>query len=87
MPVVLTDNKLNINFKSKKHFSGWILLDGEKAARIIIPKGRNTAGLILFKSMAKDLYLDTGEFDELLACPMTTTQYLTILRERKGNDY
>ena len=81
----ICENKLNIDFRSRKHFIGWVLLNGEKAVRITIPKGKKEAGPILYKSMAKDLLLDPDQFNELLACPLTTAQYLIILKEKIDN--
>jgi hypothetical protein len=79
----ICEKKLNIDFRSGKHFSGWVLLNGAGAARITIPKGRKSISPKLYKSMARQLELETEQFDKLLACPMTAAQYMRILKKIK----
>jgi hypothetical protein len=77
----ICEKKLSIAFRSNGHFVGWILLDGIKTARITVPKGRKSIGPKLYKSTARQLELETEQFDKLLACPMTAAQYMRIVKK------
>jgi len=76
-------NKLSIEFRTKgKEFNGWVKINDLKLARITVPKGRKPIGKGLYHSMALQLKLSTGEFDELLECPLIENGYKRILREK-----
>jgi len=75
-------NKLGIEFRGGKEYNGWYCLDGKKAARITIPKGRKPVPPGTYKSMASQLKLAVGEFDNLLSCLMTRSAYEAKLRDR-----
>ena len=64
------EDKLDIEFRKGKEFNGWFILDGKKAARITVPKGRKTIRPKTYSNMARQLKLNVGEFDDLLECPL-----------------
>ncbi|MDM8524686.1 hypothetical protein QUF80_15065 [Desulfococcaceae bacterium HSG8] len=64
------ENKLGIIFKKGKEFNGWFYLNGRKP---IPPK--------TYKSMAIQLGLNIGEFDDLLECPLRKDRYEKIISE------
>ncbi len=75
------EKKLHIEFRSGKEFNGWFILNGKKAKRITVPKGRKGIPPKTYASMAKQLGLTIGDFDRLLECPLTKEEYETIISE------
>lgn len=73
------ENKLHIEFKSGKDFNGWFKLNGVKAKRITVPKGRKGIPRKTYSSMAKQLGLSVSNFDRLLECPLTKAKYEKII--------
>jgi len=78
----ICSGKLRIEFKPGKESNGWYWLDGKKATRITIPKGRKPVPRGTYQSMAKQLKLQVPEFDQLLGCGLSSNQYEILLRER-----
>ncbi len=78
------ENKLDINFRKGKEYNGWFNLEGKKAARITIPKGRKPIPRKTYKSMAKQLQINVDQFDRLLECPLDRNEYVKLLKESKG---
>ena len=76
------ETKLGIQFRSGNEFNGWFVLNGLKAARITIPKGRKPVPPKTYSSMAGQLKLSTKEFDQLLLCPLTYEDYIGLLYDR-----
>ncbi len=79
---ICCENKLGINFRSGKELNGWFKLEGKKACRITIPKGRKDIPPKTYKSMANQLKLKIDEFDNLLKCDLTKMGYQEIISER-----
>ncbi len=77
------ENKLLITFRPGKEFNGWFEYQGKKVARITVPKGHSKKGIPTgtYKNKAKQLKLNTNQFDELLACPLKYDMYITILQD------
>ena len=75
--------KLGIEFRKGKELSGWFSINGQKAVRITVPKGRKPAKLGTYRSMARQLQLTSSEFDDLLDCPLKREPYIRLLRQRK----
>lgn len=74
--------KLDIEFSTKgPHYNGWYSLNGKKAARITISKGKKFIPKGTYSSMAKQLKLSVDQFDDLLECPLTKKKYDTIMEE------
>ncbi len=76
--------KLGVSFRPGHEFNGWVEFDGQKAARITIPKGRKPIPPKTYKSMARQLKLTISEFDRLLACPLTSGEYTRIVLSRSS---
>ncbi len=74
------ESKLKIKFRKGKELNGWFVLEGKKTARITIPKGRKPIPPKTYKSMALQLKLSITEFDDLLECPLTLREYVTIIK-------
>lgn len=74
------ENKLNVEFKKGKHFSGWFYLDDKKTARITVARGRKFVPPKTYKTMAIQLKLSVDQFDDLLECPLDGAGYEKILR-------
>ena len=77
------ENKLYIEFKPAKEYNGWYKLNGKKAKRLTIPKGRKNLPRGTYYSMARQLGLTTSQFDLLLECPLTKEKYDKILTQRQ----
>ena len=77
------EDKLDIEFRKGKEFNGWFILDGKKAARITVSKGRKPIPPKTYKSVARQLKLNVGEFDDLLECPLEKPGYDDKLRSQQ----
>jgi hypothetical protein len=76
------ETKLEINFRDGKEYNGWYSLDGRKAVRITVPKGRKDIPPKTYSSMANQLLLTEEEFKSLLECPLSHEAYVEILRKQ-----
>jgi len=76
------ENKLGIKFKKGGELNGWYRLGKMKVARITVPKGKKPIPPKTYKSMAGQLKLSVGEFDQLLECPLSREQYEEIVRSK-----
>ena len=76
------EDKLGIGFECGKEFNGWFKHKEKKIARITVPKGRKPIPPKTYQSMARQLKLSTGQFDDLLDCPLVMDQYIDILKEK-----
>ena len=72
--------KLGIRFGTGGELNGWYYLNGLKATRITIPKGRKPIPPKTYKSMARQLKLTIPQFDDLLDCPLKKEAYDKILK-------
>ena len=76
------ENKLGIQFRQGSEHNGWYTLEGRKVARITVPKGKKPIPPKTYKSMAGQLKLSVGEFDQLLECPLSSKEYEQIVRSK-----
>ena len=74
------EKKLKIIFTDAKEYNGWYWLDGVKVLRITVPKGRKFVPPGTYANMARQLKLKTGEFDQLLDCPLKKEPYDKLIR-------
>ncbi len=77
----ICENKLKIVFRSNAESNGWFYFEGKKVARITVPKGRKPIAKGLYKSMANQLKLSVDEFDDLLECPLSLSDYREKIRK------
>lgn len=78
------ETKLDMEFReSGPHDVGWYLLDGRRTSRITIPKGHKPIPPLTYRSMARQLFLQVAQFDDLLACPLTGEAYEYIVRKHE----
>lgn len=75
------EKKLGIKFKSAKEYNGWFWLNGRKAKRLTVPKGRKGIPPGTYSSMAKQLGLTVSQFDSLLECPLSKEIYEKIISQ------
>jgi predicted RNA binding protein YcfA (HicA-like mRNA interferase family) len=68
---------------AKTHHNYFILyVDGKKTSiRTRISHGKKEYGENLLQAMSKQLKLPRGLFDELLDCPLSYDDYISILKE------
>ena len=76
------EDKLDIKFRSGSEFNGWFWLDGKRAARVTVPKGRKPVPRGTYSSMAKQLKISVHDFDEFMDCPLTLEKYIKILKAK-----
>lgn len=69
------ETKLRIEFRDGKEFNGWYIYNDCKVTRITVPKGKKFIPPKTYGSMARQLKLNSGQFDRLLACPLTKDAY------------
>ena len=79
-------SKINPKFainKRSKHDKGYIVLDGKVVGKVKIPNNHNRLmKKKKSKYIARDLHLRDDEFNDLISCLLTGTQYYSLLRER-----
>lgn len=75
------ENKLGIEFREGKHFNGWYCLDNRRIARITVSKGKKSIPPKTYKTMAVQLKLNVGQFDDFLECPIGKSEYEEIVRK------
>ena len=73
------EDKLGIEFRNAKEYNGWFKLNGKKAKRLTVPKGRKNLPQGTYKSMARQLGLNVSEFDSLLECPLSREGYEKLI--------
>jgi hypothetical protein len=77
------EGKLKIRFRERKECNGWVMLNDVKISRVTVPLGRKPIPPKTYKSMADQLNLSITEFDDFLECPLTSTLYYELLREKE----
>lgn len=78
-------DKLQVDEKSSKHHrSGFIIdVDGKKLfPPIYFSKGHKDIGPNIARQIQKSLLLHQDEFDTLIRCHMSRTEYLALRRNR-----
>lgn len=81
----ICENKLSIEFREGKEFNGWFLLDGVKAARLTVSKGRKFIPDGTWGNMARQLLLTVQDFDHLLECSLSRADYEAKVRIRTNS--
>jgi len=77
-------NKLNINFVETYELKGWYYLEGKKLIRFKVPKGRGTISIGFQKEIENTSKLSKEDFELLIKCPMTGSDYEKKMKEFQG---
>jgi hypothetical protein len=80
------ETKAEADFRSTKETNGWIRLDGKKACRVTIPKGRCETRPGTLNSIRKQLGFDSmDDFGRFMDCSLDKDQYFALLQEKKSD--
>jgi len=77
------EQKVGLSFRTGQERNAWYILDGKKVLRVTAPKThkgtvpKGTAGQI-----RNDLMLTIHEFRDLIACPISGSDYEQIIRDK-----
>lgn len=79
------ERKLRLDFRSGSERNAWYVLDGRKQLRVTIPRvhGSSFSPEVL-RDLRNQLKLNQLEFDNLVTCPMTGSNYANKIRELLG---
>jgi len=83
------EGKLGLDFRSGSERSAWYCLDGKKILRVTIPTVKGGGGTILpgtANSIRNQLSLSRNQLRELAACPMSGTDYETVVRQKMAKN-
>lgn len=75
------ENKLSAKPRSKTEKNVWYTLDNKKMFRITYPHGHGTLPKGTAKSIINQLKLSNTQFKDLIACPMSASDYQEIIRK------
>jgi hypothetical protein len=77
------EQKVGLSFRTGRERNAWYVLDGKKVLRVTVPKDhKGTVGTGLADQIRKNLKLTKLEFKDLLACPITGSDYERIIRDK-----
>ena len=69
-------------FRGGKELNYWLELDGKKVTRVTVTKSNDELRAGTQASIRNQLRLSRGQFDDLVACPMSGADYYELLREK-----
>lgn len=78
------ENKLAVPFRDGGERNGWYRLDGKKVHRFTIPHVHNAWGKGTMNDIVRQSALTKDEFKELVACPLSASDYEALIRARKN---
>lgn len=70
------------DFRGTKELNYWLELDGKKITRVTVTKGNADLKVGTEASIRSQLRLSREQFDDLVICPMTGTDYYELLRKK-----
>ncbi|MEA2087378.1 MAG: hypothetical protein U9O91_04705 [Candidatus Caldatribacteriota bacterium] len=74
--------KLDLKVRTTGHNYGWLVVDGKKILRMHYSHGRDISDNIANKIRGQ-LKLSAKDFKNLIKCPLTYQDYITILKQKK----
>ncbi len=75
-------NKLELEVRSTNHIYGWLVVDGKKILRVHYSFGKGNIPSKVTDKIRSQLKLDQPGFKNLIACPLSKTDYLEIIKEK-----
>lgn len=81
------EQKLSLPFRSGSERSAWYSLDGVRVLRVTIPKekgGRDSLDKGTAGQIRNQLKLDSRQFRDLAACPMSGSDYEQVVRAKQS---
>jgi hypothetical protein len=77
------ETKARLDFRAGKERNAWYILDGKKVLRVTAPKRRGaTVPTGTAHEIRKNLKLTTPQFKDLIACPISGSDYEKIIRDK-----
>jgi mono/diheme cytochrome c family protein len=74
------EGKLGVQFRNGKERVGWFWLDEKKEIRFTIPHIHSTWGPGTINDIRKKSKLNRAQFADLIACPLSRTDFEDVLR-------
>ncbi len=74
--------KLDLNVRSTGHQYGWLLVNGKKILRVHYSHGRGDIPGKVINKIRGQLKLSKRDFKDLIECPLTYEDYITILKQK-----
>jgi len=75
-------DKLELNVRSTKHRYGWFCHAGKKILRVHLSHGRGDLPGRVTDKVRSQLKLSENDFRELIECPLSLQDYVTILKNK-----
>lgn len=76
-------DKLPVKFRETRERNAWYYLDGKAVFPIQAPRvHQGVVPIGTVNSIRQGLQLNTSDFQDLIACPLTATDYERIIREK-----
>jgi hypothetical protein len=77
------ERKLNpSDFRGCKELNYWLELDGKKVTRVTVTKSNDELRAGTQASIRNQLRLSREQFDDLVICPMSRSEYYELLRKK-----
>lgn len=78
------ERKLRLAFRAGSERNAWIQLDGRDVLRVTMPKvHKGDVPIGTLSEIRKQLALTREQFDRLIACPMSATDYENLIRVKQ----
>ena len=72
--------KLNLDVRSTKHQYGWFIYENKKILRVHYSHGKGDVPGRVSDKIRNQLKVTEREFRELVNCPLSLKEYISILR-------
>ena len=74
--------KLDLEVRSTHHIYGWLVINGEKILRVYYSFGKGNSPAKISEKIRAQLKLDQKNLKNLIDCPLSKEDYLTILKDK-----
>jgi hypothetical protein len=74
--------KLDLKVRSTGHNYGWLIYKGKKILRAYYSHGKGDVPEKIANKIRGQLKLSQKDFRDLLGCPLTYADYITILKQK-----
>ncbi len=74
--------KLRLEVRSTKHRYGWFIYKGRKILRVHYSHGKGGVPGRVSEKIRSQLKLSKNDFKELIDCPLSLEDYITIIKKK-----
>lgn len=74
--------KLKLDVRSTKHRYGWFTFEGKKILRVHYSHGKGSVPGRVSDKIRSQLKLSQKDFRDLIDCPLTLEDYISILKKK-----